>query len=263
MILQALSHIQSLSEINTMTQLPVPNFQEWMQNVGLFEEIIKGFLIGVLASAPMGPVGILTIQRTLNKGRWEGFATGVGASISDIIYAVITGYFMFLVVDIIEDPIIALWIKVIGSALLFAFGVYTFKSKPRQRVIDQEAPMETKNKLTGFVITGFAITVSNPLIILLFVALFGQFTFILAGNWFVQSMGYLSIVAGALAWWFGLTWLVDKVRAKFNPIVLWWINRVIGIAVMVVSALMIVYALTGHTFHFIPFGDDPSFDLFE
>ena len=170
---------------------------------------------------------------------------------------------MFLVVDIIEDPIIALWIKVIGSALLFAFGVYTFKSKPRQRVIDQEAPMETKNKLTGFVITGFAITVSNPLIILLFVALFGQFTFILAGNWFVQSMGYLSIVAGALAWWFGLTWLVDKVRAKFNPIVLWWINRVIGIVVMVVSALMIVYALTGHTFHFIPFGDDPSFDLFK
>ena len=102
-----------------MTQLPVPNFQEWMQNVGLFEEIIKGFLIGVLASAPMGPVGILTIQRTLNKGRWEGFATGVGASISDIIYAFITGYFMFLVVDIIEDPIIALWIKVIGNGIVF------------------------------------------------------------------------------------------------------------------------------------------------
>lgn len=249
--------------LQAMPQIPTLNFQDWMQNVGLLEEIIKGFIIGVLASAPMGPVGILTVQRTLNKGRWEGFATGIGASISDIIYAVITGYFMYLVVDIIEDPIIALWIKVIGSILLFAFGVYTFKSIPKHKVVDEEAPVETKNKLTGFIITGFAITASNPLIILLFVALFGQFTFILAGNWFVQLMGYVSIVLGALFWWYILTWMVDKVRAKFNHKVIWWINRIIGITVMVVSALMIVYALTGHTFKFIPFGDDPSFDLFQ
>ena len=243
--------------------MPSLNFQDWMQNVGIFEEIMKGFIIGALASAPMGPVGILTIQRTLNKGRWEGFATGVGACVSDLLYALITGFFMYLVVDIIEDPLIALWIKVIGSALLFAFGVYTFRSIPRQKVKDEGAPVETKNKLTGFAISGFVITVSNPLIILLFVALFGQFTFILAGNWFAQLMGYVGIVGGALAWWYALTWLVDKVRAHFSHRVLWWINRIIGIAVMVVSALMIVYALTGHTFKFIPFGDDPGVELFE
>ena len=243
--------------------MPELNFQDWMQNVSVFEEMMKGFLIGVLASAPMGPVGILTVQRTLNKGRWEGFATGIGASISDILYAIITGYFMYLVVDIIEDPIIALWIKVIGSVLLFAFGVYTFKSIPKQKVVDRDSPVETKNKLTGFIISGFAITVSNPLIILLFVALYGQFTFILAGNWIVQTVGYLFIVAGALTWWFALTWLVDKVRARFSNQVIWRLNRIIGIIVMVVSAIMIVYALTGHTFHYIPFGNDPGFDLFE
>ena len=228
-----------------------------MQNVGVLEEIVKGFIIGILASAPMGPVGILTVQRTLNKGRWEGFATGIGASISDIIYAVITGYFMYLVVDIIEDPIIALWIKLIGSALLLAFGIYTFRSIPKSKVVDEEAPVETKHALTGFIISGFVITVSNPLIILLFVALFGQFTFILAGNWFTQILGYISIVIGALTWWFVLTWLIDKVRSKFNQKVIWWINRIIGIIVMIVSALMIVYALTGHTFHYIPFVEEP------
>jgi len=236
----------------TLKMEPI-NFQDWMQNVGFFEEMLKGFIIGILASAPMGPVGILTVQRTLNKGRWEGFATGIGASISDIIYAVITGYFMYLVVDIIEDPIIALWIKLIGSVLLLAFGIYTFRSVPKTKVPDEDSPVETKHELTGFIISGFVITVSNPLIILLFVALFGQFTFILAGNWFTQLLGYISIVAGALAWWFGLTWVIDKVRTKFNQKVIWWINRVIGIVVMIVSALMIVYALTGHTFHYIPF----------
>lgn len=243
--------------------MPVLNFQDWMQDVGILEEIIKGFIIGVLASAPMGPVGILTVQRTLNKGRWEGFATGIGASISDMIYAIITGYFMYLVVDIIEDPIIALWIKIIGSVLLFAFGVYTFKSIPRHKVVDEETPVETKNKLNGYIISGFVITVSNPLIILLFVALFGQFTFILVDNEFVQAMGYLAIVAGALFWWFILTWLIDKVRARFNHKVIWWLNRIIGITVMVVSALMIVYALTGHTFNFIPFVENPNIDLFD
>ena len=80
--------------LQAIPQMPVLNFQDWMQDVGFLEEIIKGFIIGVLASAPMGPVGILTVQRTLNKGRWEGFATGIGASISDILYAVITGYFL-------------------------------------------------------------------------------------------------------------------------------------------------------------------------
>ena len=249
--------------LQAIPQMPVLNFQDWMQDVGFLEEIIKGFIIGVLASAPMGPVGILTVQRTLNKGRWEGFATGIGASISDMIYAIITGYFMYLVVDIIEDPIIALWIKIIGSVLLFAFGVYTFKSIPRHKVIDEEAPVETKNKLNGYIISGFVITVSNPLIILLFVPLFGQFTFILVDNEFVQAMGYLAIVAGALFWWFILTWLIDKVRARFNHKVIWWLNRIIGIVVMVVSALMIVYALTGHTFHFIPFVENPNLNLFD
>ena len=73
--------MMNMTLLQAIPQMPELNFQDWMQNVGVFEEMMKGFLIGVLASAPMGPVGILTVQRTLNKGRWEGFATGVGASI--------------------------------------------------------------------------------------------------------------------------------------------------------------------------------------
>ena len=154
---------------------------------------------------------------------------------------------MFLVVDIIEDPVIALWIKIVSSFLFFAFGIYTFRSKPKQNVADEESPVETKHKLTGFIISGFVFTVANPLIIFLFVALFGQFTFILAGNFITQIVGYIGIVIGALLWWFVLTWLIDKVRNKFSNKVVWWINRVIGSAVMIVSALMIVYTATGHS----------------
>ena len=63
----------------------------WYDSVGILELIIKGAIIGIIASAGMGPVGVLCIQRTLNKGRWYGFVTGVGAAISDFIYALIVG----------------------------------------------------------------------------------------------------------------------------------------------------------------------------
>lgn len=226
-------------------------FQEWMQQVGILDEVMKGFIIGIIVSAPMGPVGILTVQRTLNKGRREGLATGIGAAGSDFLYAIITGYGMSFVVDIIENPAIALLIKIVGSVLLFGFGVYTFRSMPNNKKIVDNIPTPTEaNDIRSFVISGFAVTVSNPLIIFMFLALFGQFTFILTDNLIPQIMGYLAIIGGALFWWFCLTWLIDKVRARFTTKVLWWINRIIGTIVMVVSGLMIVYTVTGHA---IPF----------
>lgn len=225
-------------------------FPEWMQEVDIIDEFLKGIIIGIIVSAPMGPVGILTVQRTLNKGRWEGFATGVGASASDFIYALITGYGMSFVVDIIENPAIALIIKIIGSILLFGFGLYTFRSIPKNNIKDDFPTPSDKNDLRSYAISGFAVTVSNPLIIFMFLALYGQFTFLIIDNIIPLMVGYLAIIGGALLWWFCLTWLIDKVRARFNNKVLWWINRVIGITVMVVSGLMIVYTVTGHA---IPF----------
>ena len=67
----------------------------------IFDILVKGFIIGVVVSAPLGPVGVLCIQRTLNKGRWYGFVTGLGASLSDIAYALLTGYGMSLSFPII------------------------------------------------------------------------------------------------------------------------------------------------------------------
>ena len=76
----------------------------WFENVTLLDLTVKGLLIGIVASAPMGPVGVLTIQRTLNKGRWFGLVTGLGAALSDIIYALMTGVGMSFVIEFIENP---------------------------------------------------------------------------------------------------------------------------------------------------------------
>lgn len=220
--------------------MPTLNYQEILQNIGVFEMLVKGLVIGVMASAPMGPVGILCVQRTLNKGRWFGFATGVGAALSDIIYALITGYGLSFVVDIIEDPTVGFWIKFAGSVILFLFGLYTFRTNP----VDRVRPVSpNKGSLLHNFATGFLVTFSNPLIVFLFVAFFGQFTFILPDNPVPQTIGYLSIVIGAVGWWFLLSWAIDKVRTHFNVRGIWVINRTIGMAVMLVSAVMALYSL--------------------
>ena len=98
----------------------------------IFDILWKGFIIGVIVSAPLGPVGVLCIQRTLNKGRWYGFVTGIGASLSDIAYALLTGYGMSFVFDYVNKNIF--YLQLFGSILLLAFGVYTFRSNPVQSI---------------------------------------------------------------------------------------------------------------------------------
>jgi threonine/homoserine/homoserine lactone efflux protein len=207
--------------------------------------ILKGTIIGIVVSAPMGPVGVLCIQRTLNKGRWYGLATGLGAALSDIIYAFITGYGMSFIVHFIEDPRIMFWLKMVGSVLLFVFGIYTFRSNPVQSI---RPVSHNKGTLVHNFVTGFFITFSNPLIIFLFVAMFSQFTFILPDNPLPQVIGYIFVVVGAVLWWFVLTLLIDKVRNKFDVRGIWIINRIIGVIVMLVSALVVANTLMGNSF---------------
>ncbi len=82
----------------------------------ILDILIKGFAIGVIVSAPLGPVGVLCIQRTLNKGRWYGFVTGLGASLSDIAYALLTGYGMSFIFDYIDKNIF--YLQLLGSIML-------------------------------------------------------------------------------------------------------------------------------------------------
>ena len=171
----------------------------------IFDILWKGFIIGVVVSAPLGPVGVLCIQRTLNKGRWYGFITGLGASLSDIAYALLTGYGMSFVFDYVNKNIF--YLQLFGSIMLLAFGIYTFRSNPVQSI----RPVST-NKGSNFqnFITAFAVTLSNPLIIFLFIGLFARFAFVSEGVLVFEAVtGYLAIALGALAWWLGITYFVN------------------------------------------------------
>ena len=194
--------------------------------------IIKGMIIGIVCSAPMGPVGILCVQRTLNKGRWFGFVTGLGATLSDIIYAMLTGFGMSFAMELIDNPQNKFCLQRFGSVLLFIFGIYCFKSDPRSKVHQSKG---VRGTLLHNFVTAFIVTFSNPLIIFLFLATFAQFAFVVPDHPLEMSLGYLSIAGGALLWWYGLTWMIDKVREFFSLDAIKIINRIIGTIVMVFS----------------------------
>ena len=198
--------------------------------------VFKGILIGIIASAPMGPVGILCIQRTLNKGRWYGFVTGVGAAISDIIYAMITGLGMSVVVDMINDTQYQLLLQILGSLMLLMFGIYSYRSNPTKNM---HISGNHKGTLVHNGVTAFFVTFSNPLIIFLFMGLFAQFSFVVPNHPLEMCLGFLSIPFGALIWWYGLTWLIDKVRGIFDNNGILLINKIIGSVVILFSVIVL------------------------
>lgn len=209
--------------------------------INILDFIFKGMLIGVIASAPMGPVGILCVQRTLNKGRWFGLATGLGAAVSDIIYAGIAGFGMSFVMDFISNDQYRFYLQIVGSVMLLCFGLYTYRSDPTKNMHQSG---QQKGSLWYNAWTAFLVTFSNPLIIFLFLAMYAQFAFVLPDHPFEMLVGFASIVGGALLWWWGLTWLVDKIRTKFDNNGIMIINQVIGSLVIIGSFIMLFGTVT-------------------
>ena len=205
--------------------------------IDVLNTILKGVLIGILASAPMGPVGILCVQRTINKGRWYGFVTGVGATASDLIYALITGVGMTFVMDLVNDASTRFFLQITGSLMLLGFGIYSFRSNPTKNM---HRSSKTKGTLTHNFITAFLVTLSNPLIILLFMAAFAQLAFIIPDHPIEMVIGYISIMGGALLWWYGLSWLIDKIRSKFEDYGIVIINKIIGSLVILFSVIVLI-----------------------
>ena len=202
----------------------------------LLYTIFRGLAIGVLISAPMGPIGILCIQRTLNKGRWSGFFTGLGASFSDMFYCMLTGLGMSIVIDFIKTNQNIL--QIIGSLVLVGYGIYLIRKNPAGSL---RPPEEKKNTYTQDTITGFLFCFSNPLILFLTIGLFTRFNFIQQDMpLFVSLIGYLFIFGGAMLWWFLITFFVNAVRTHFNLRSMWLVNTTIGVIILIMSAVGLI-----------------------
>ena len=207
----------------------------------MLETITKGFIIGLLVSSPMGPINILTIQRTLNRGRWHGLVSGVGAMLSDITYATITMLGLSFVSGVMNDYESELLL--FGSIILILFGLGVYRSNPLKGWQPDSLPTESRY-FKDFIST-FLLTFSNATIILALVGLYTRFSFnpILEGTASL-IVALISFSIAALLWWFILTTLVSRLRKRFKRKGLVILNRVVGTIFVVIGAAGIIQTLT-------------------
>ncbi|MDR1707260.1 LysE family translocator [Dysgonomonas sp.] len=190
--------------------------------------ILNGLFIGFLSSAPMGPVGMLCIQRTLNEGKAHGLVTGLGATVGDMLIAllaIIAALGLGFSTEFIqqhEGPL-----KVIGSVVLIAFGYVVYNKNPSKNLA--KIKEKTTSYWTVFVSSLF-LTISNIATLFLYIALFARFNVIDADKPFGYDLiTILFIGVGAFLWWLLVTYFVNKLRSRFNPRGLQIFNKIIGV----------------------------------
>lgn len=203
------------------------------------EFLVKGVIVGFLASIPLGPVGVLCIQRTINKGRVSGLFSGMGAATVDSFFALVAALGLTFIINFIEEQ--QFYIQLFGGGVLIFLGTRIFNTNPIQQI---RRHRKKKNKLVEDFFSVLFLTLSNPLAIFLFVAAFAGIGLVTSKDSSIKSSLIIAgVFLGALLWWASLTFFVDLFRKKFRLKQLWWINKIAGILIIVfgVAAMLSVF----------------------
>ena len=204
----------------------------------IFDLLYKGFIIGICISAPVGPIGVLCIQRTLHNGPKHGIATGLGATTSDLVYALAAILGIGYVIEFIRSH--ELLIQLTGSAVILLFGIYIFNCNPAKQL---SKSIEKKGNYLQDFFTSFGVTFTNPLIVFILIALFARFQFVPPElTVYYIAICVASILTGAFSWWLTLTSIVNLFRSKFGERGLWFVNKITGSVIMGIALFGLIYS---------------------
>ncbi len=213
----------------------------------MFVDLLKGFLVGMCASAPIGPIAILVVQKSLSKGHKAGFVSGLGASVVDTLYASIAIFALAFAQKLIEDH--QSLILLVGGAVLIIVGVSMAFSDPfRKMKADGESSVSPKD--FGQAV---AMGLSNPMAIFVMFTLFAFFG--LADdsphNWKVAPI-ILSVSLGSVTYWFSMSWLLSRFRSNFRMRTILWISRITGALIVIIGIALLGQGLFNVAFRGMP-----------
>lgn len=198
------------------------------------EYVLIGFFIGILTTAPVGPVNVMAIQRAVHNGFRHGVYVGLGAVIADTIYAVAAIFGLSAVTSFIEGKID--FIEVVGGALLILFGLKIWNTHPHL----SKSQNGKKHGFLGDATAAFFLAITNPGTVLAFIAIFGAL-----GDWRPAQgdhLGALLMVAGvstgATTWWVIVSATVSHFKSRIDDHWLDRANHIAGIVLMVFGGLI-------------------------
>lgn len=194
----------------------------------------KGLIIGLSIAAPVGPIGVLCIQRTLAKGAIHGLISGLGAATADAIYGFIAAFGLTFISNVLVEQ--QFWFRLIGGGFLCYLGIKAFLSKPSRR-----AASENSVNHIGAYGTTFFLTLTNPMTILSFAAIFAGFGMISPSAHYVSaSLLVIGVFIGSGVWWCFLSGFTGMFRGKFNHQKLSWVSKISGIIITTFGLLALI-----------------------
>jgi threonine/homoserine/homoserine lactone efflux protein len=188
--------------------------------------LVRGLVIGFSIAAPVGPIGVLCIRRTLAEGRAAGLLTGLGAATADGIYGFIAGFGLTYVSGLLIGY--QTWIRLIGGLFLCYLGLKTYLSRPAENATWVEG-----QGLVGAYASTVFLTLTNPMTILAFTAVFAGLGIGSAtGDYRSASLLVLGVFGGSATWWLILSGGVSVLRSKFTPRAMDWVNKLAGMVIL-------------------------------
>ena len=187
-----------------------------------------------MVSIPLGPIGVLIIQKTIQKGKLDGFISGLGAAVADMFYATVAIFGLNIVINFIKTQ--EFYLQLFGSIFLMCIGMRIFFANPIKQVRGSYKP--GKRGMLGDFLSIFFLTASNPIAVFVFIAVFaGTSIFESNSTLRIELFLILGIVLGCALWWYTLSTIVDIFRSKFRIKQLFWINKISGIIIAVLGLI--------------------------
>jgi threonine/homoserine/homoserine lactone efflux protein len=200
-----------------------------------FEFLYKGLILGFSVAAPVGPIGILCINRTINKNFAAGFASGLGAATADLIYGLIAGLGLTAISDFLINQ--KFWIQAIGLVFLVYIAIKTLMKKEKDIEFNSLAD---KGLLKDYLST-LLLTITNPMTILFFIAVFASLGLSKTINGFYPVIQLLlGVFIGSGIWWMFLCVLTNKLKKTINKKVLRKIDLISGILILFFGLLILI-----------------------
>ena len=210
-------------------------------------DMLKGFLVGICASAPIGPIAILVVQKSLSKGHKAGFVSGLGASVVDTLYAFIAIFALAFAQKFIADH--QNIILIVGGVVLAIVGVSMAFSDPfRKMKADGESSVSPKD--FGQAV---AMGLSNPMAIFVMFTLFAFFGLAKSSpqDWSVAPI-ILSVSCGSVTYWFSISWLLSRFHKRFKMRTILWISRITGAIIVIIGTALLGHGLFNVIFRGMP-----------
>jgi threonine/homoserine/homoserine lactone efflux protein len=199
-------------------------------------DFLKGIFIGFAMAIPIGPIGIMCIRKTLTEGRLRGLIIGLGAATADLLYGCVAAFGITMISNTLVSQ--RIWIRLVGGALLLFLGVRTFRARPT----DPKFKIHSSGMLGSYLYTVF-LTLTNPLTIFAFIAVFAALGLGNGLNSFSASALVAGVFIGSCLWFLLLSSGVTFFRKKLDLIGLRWVNRIAGVLIIISGIIAIVSLL--------------------